>query len=231
MTIIEKALRPIRSYVLRQGRITSSQQMALNEWWPNYGLEIAQFPEEIHWQSLFNRDAVRVMEIGFGMGDSLVALAKAHPEMDFIGVEVHQPGVGKCIHQAQGLGLTNLKIFAEDALAVLAKCPANSLDKVLLLFPDPWPKKKHHKRRIVQTPFASLIAEKLKTAGQFHMATDWEPYAEHMLETLDAHPAYRNTAGKGFFAVQGFERGQTKFERRGQRLGHAIRDLVYEKKA
>ncbi len=172
----------------------------------------------------------RVLEIGFGMGDSLIAMAVKSPEIDFIGIEVHQPGIGRCLTQANHFQLTNLKIFAEDAIGVLEGCIANhSLDKVCLFFPDPWPKTKHHKRRIVQNSFVSLVAQKLKVGGQFHMATDWKDYADHMLAVLEKSPAFANQFGPGQVAPSQFERPSTKFEMRGQKLGHQIWDLVYKR--
>lgn len=230
MTISEAILRPIRSYVLRQGRMTPSQRAALTDYWAQYGLTVTPDIKPMVWQEIFGREAPCHLEIGFGMGNSLLAMAKAHPECDFIGIEVHQPGVGRCLAKAQDLKLTNLKIFADDALTVLERCVGSaSLDKILLLFPDPWPKLKHHKRRIVQPAFAQLIAQKLKPQGRFQLATDWQPYADHMLTTLDACPVLMNDFGKGHFAPSGFERLTTKFELRGQKLGHSIWDLVYRR--
>ncbi|MBS0286580.1 MAG: tRNA (guanosine(46)-N7)-methyltransferase TrmB [Proteobacteria bacterium] len=229
MTLTQKPPRPIRSYVVRQGRSSKSQQQARDLYWQQYGLNLSE--GFCGWPAVFGRDAARVLEIGFGMGDTLITLAKAHPEMDFIGIEVHPPGVGRCLVQAQAHGLTNLKLYAEDALSVLEEAiPDGSLDKVLLYFPDPWPKKKHHKRRIVQSNFVNLVAQKLKPGGVFHMATDWQAYADHMLAILEACPALRNTFGKSTFAPSQYLRPLTKFEARGQKLGHDIWDLVYERR-
>ncbi len=229
MTTLEKPRRAIRSYVLRQGRITPSQKEALSTAWDHYGLEINA--KIYQWDEVFARKAPRILEIGFGMGDSLFTLAQSHPENDYIGIEVHAPGVGSLLAKAQAHCLTNLKVFASDAVEVLVKSVKdNSLDKVLLLFPDPWPKKKHHKRRIVQSEFVQLVADKLKPNGFFHLATDWQPYADHMLAVLDSCPAFANAFGKGNFAPPGYERSLTKFEQRGQRLGHAICDLVFQSK-
>lgn len=221
---LEHPLRTIRSYVLRQGRITGSQQRALSELWSQYGLDVPESTHFYDWQKIFGRAAPCVLEIGFGMGDTLVGLAKAHPEKNFIGVEVHQPGVGHCLQEAHKAGLTNLKIFCHDAKEVLAKCiPDHSLDKILLLFPDPWPKKKHNKRRIVQDHFVSFLAQKLTTQGLFHLATDWQPYADHMIAVLDANTHYvRDEHAE-------CNRLETKFERRGLKLGHQIVDLVYRR--
>ncbi len=226
MTTSEKPIRPIRSYVLRQGRITPSQQQARSEFWPLFGLESGQ-DDLFDWFAIFARQAPVVLEIGFGMGDSLVEMARAEPEKDFVGIEVHQPGIGRILANAKAHQLTNLKVIATDAIDVLTRnVGSESLDKVLLLFPDPWPKTKHHKRRIVSPEFAALIASKLKIGGQFHLATDWQPYAEHMLAVLDACSVLQNQYGQACFAPQN-ARLETKFERRGQNLGHAIRDLIY----
>ncbi len=230
MTLLEKPLRPIRSFVLRQGRISDSQQQARALYWPKFGLSIYQPPMDLNWNQVFGRESKRVLEIGFGMGDSLIAMAQKSPEIDFIGIEVHQPGIGRCLTQANKLQLTNLKIFAEDAIGVLEGCIAdNSLDKVCLFFPDPWPKTKHHKRRIVQNNFISLVAQKLKIGGQFHMATDWKDYADHMLAVLEKSSAFTNQFGPGQCAPNQYERPPTKFEMRGQKLGHEIWDLVYQR--
>lgn len=221
---------PIRSYVLRQGRITPSQKVALEHYWPLYGLET---PVEVNyycWDAIFERKAPVVLEIGFGMGDSLVELALNHPDLNFIGIEVHPPGVGRCLLQAHTLKLKNLKVFSGNALHVLEKAiPPNSLDKVLLLFPDPWPKTRHQKRRIVQKEFAAIIAEKLKLNGFFHLATDWREYADHMLAVLDDCPVFKNYFGKGQFSSDQFGRVTTKYQRRGEKRGHDISDLVYQR--
>lgn len=229
MTDIAKIHRPIRSFVLRQGRMTPSQQEAIQEGWPRYGIALSEGQEVFDWNKIFGREAPRVLEIGFGMGDSLIALAKQHPEMDFLGIEVHQPGVGRTLANAMSQELTNLKIFADDAIEVLKHVAPASLDRVLLLFADPWPKKKHHKRRIVQDAFVEMVAQKLKLHGQFRLATDWQDYADHMLAVLDKSTSFRNCFGQGQYAPSPFERPITKFEMRGQKLGHVIRDLIYER--
>jgi len=218
-------LRSIRSYVRRQGRITPGQANALIHYWDHYCLEFNS-ETAIDWQNLFPRQAPCILEIGFGMGTLLVAMAKQYPDKNFIGVEVHRPGIGQCINQAQREGVSNLKIFAGDALLVLEQIPNQSLEKVLLLFPDPWPKTRHHKRRIVQPAFVKLVAEKLLVGGQFHLATDWQPYAAHMINVLNQCPALKNCFGAENFATD-LERPATKFERRGQKLGHDIWELLY----
>ena len=178
---------PVRSYVLRAGRITQAQRRALDELLPRFGIAYEASPLDL--DRAFGRIAPRVLEIGFGNGDTLVALAASSPDSNFIGVEVHPPGIGHCLLAIQSKELTNVRVIAHDAVEVLAsQLPPASLDEVLLYFPDPWPKKRHHKRRIVQPPFAALVASRLKQGGRFRLATDWEPYAEWMLEILNAEP-------------------------------------------
>jgi tRNA (guanine-N7-)-methyltransferase len=217
--------RGIRSYVLRAGRITPAQKRALDELLPRHG--IAYTPAPLDLDRVFGRTAPRVLEVGFGNGDTLVEVAARSPERDFVGVEVHPPGVGHCLLEVAARGLTNVRVVVHDAVEVLAHqlAPA-SLDEVLLYFPDPWPKKRHHKRRIVQPAFVALVADRLKPGGRFRLATDWEPYAAWMLEVLDASPAFVNAATGGG-CIDRPERGETRFERRGQRLGHRVFDLEY----
>ncbi len=216
---------PIRSYVLRAGRITQAQRRALDELLPRFGIAYAASPLDL--DRVFGRSATRVLEIGFGNGDTLVGLATGYPDADFIGIEVHPPGIGHCLLKVQSLGLRNVRVVAHDAVEVLANqlMPA-SLDEVLLYFPDPWPKKRHHKRRIVQPAFASLVASRLKHGGKFRLATDWEPYGEWMLEVLNATPGLQNNAPGGRY-VERPDREITRFENRGRRLGHATFDLEY----
>jgi tRNA (guanine-N7-)-methyltransferase len=217
--------RGIRSYVLRAGRITPAQKRALDELLPRFGIPYA--PAAIDFDRVFGRTAPRVLEIGFGNGDTLVELAAESPERDFIGAEVHPPGVGHCLLAVESRGLANVRVIVHDAVEVLAHqvAPA-SLDEVLLYFPDPWPKKRHHKRRIVQPAFAALVADRLKPGGRFKLATDWEPYAAWMLEVLDASPGFANAAAGGG-CVERPQRSATRFERRGQRLGHRVFDLEF----
>jgi len=211
--------------VLRAGRITRAQRRALDELLPRWGIPYS--PVNLDLDSVFGRKAPRVLEIGFGDGDTLVELAAASPQSDFLGVEVHPPGVGHCLLAIETRGLTNLRLIAHDAVEVLAnQLPPASLDEVLLYFPDPWPKKRHHKRRIVQPDFAALIATRLKLGGRFRLATDWEPYAEWMLEVLNAAPGFGNAALGGGF-IDRPDRGATRFENRGRRLGHRVFDLEY----
>jgi tRNA (guanine-N7-)-methyltransferase len=210
---------------MRGGRITRAQRRALDQLMPRLGIPYA--PAALDLDRAFARRAPRVLEIGFGNGDTLVALAAASPEKDFIGIEVHPPGIGHCLLAAESAGLANLRVIAHDAVEVLANMlvPA-SLDEVLLYFPDPWPKKRHHKRRIVQPAFAALVASRLKPGGFFRLATDWEPYAAWMLEVLNASPDFVNAAPDGG-CVERPGRGATRFERRGRRLGHRVFDLEF----
>jgi tRNA (guanine-N7-)-methyltransferase len=218
---------PIRSYVLRAGRMTAAQKRALEELLPRHA--IAYAPEPLDLDRVFGRTAPRVLEIGFGNGDTLVELASASPGTDFIGVEVHPPGVGHCLLAIESRRLANVRVIAHDAVEVLAsQLPASSLDEVLLYFPDPWPKKRHHKRRIVQPAFVSLVASRLKQDGRFRLATDWEPYAAWMLEVLNAAPDLQNASATGG-CIERPERGATRFELRGRRLGHAVFDLEFRR--
>jgi tRNA (guanine-N7-)-methyltransferase len=220
--------RRIRSYVLRAGRLTAAQARALTELWPRYGLDAEGPP--LDFEQVFGRRAPVTLEIGFGNGDNLVALAGRHPERDFIGVEVHPPGVGHLLLQAENTGLTNLKVFRHDAVEVLRdRIRPESLDSILVLFPDPWHKKRHHKRRLVNVEFAELAASRLAVGGTLQLATDWEPYAEQMLEVLNATAALKNRAADGRFVRRGPDRVRTRFEQRGERLGHVVRDLCYER--
>lgn len=220
-------LRAIRSFVIRGGRLTNSQQNALENLWPKYGIEYTG--KILDSVSEFGREAPLVLEIGFGMGDSLLTMAEDNPDKDFIGVEVHRPGVGRLLHEAETRGLTNLKVYCHDAREVLAHCIADDLlDTVQIFFPDPWHKKKHNKRRLVQPDFMALVKSKLRIGGRVHLATDWVPYAEHMMEVMSAAPGYRNAAGANQYSIDS-ARPLTKFEKRGQRLGHAVHDLIFIK--
>ena len=220
-----KRIRKIRSYVKREGRMTKGQARAMEVYWPTMGLEHDMGRLDL--TQVFGREAPVVLEIGFGMGKSLVEMAAAEPEKNFIGIEVHGPGVGACLMYAEELGVTNLRVFEHDAVEILADCiPDATLDRVQLYFPDPWHKKRHHKRRIVQPEFIESVRNKLKMGGVFHMATDWEHYAEHMLEEMSEAPGFTNTAEKDFVPRPDF-RPLTKFEARGQRLGHGVWDLIF----
>lgn len=220
--------RSIRSYVLRAGRITEAQKRALAELLPRLGIPFA--PARIDLDAVLGRRAPRVLEIGFGSGDTLAELAAQRPEADFIGAEVHPPGIGHCLLEIESRGLANVRVVQHDAIEVLEHMIApGALDEVLLYFPDPWPKKRHHKRRIVQPAFAALVADRLKPGGRFKLATDWEPYAAWMLEILNASPAFANAAADGG-CIERPERGATRFERRGRRLGHRVFDLEFIKR-
>jgi len=220
--------RTIRSFVMRAGRTTEGQQRALDEQWPEMGLEVAG--GRIDLAQVFGRSGDTILEIGFGMGDSLIEMAKQAPEKNFIGIEVHKPGVGRLLSRAAEAGLTNIRVYAEDAIEVLDKCiPDASLAGLQLFFPDPWHKKRHHKRRIVQAGFAENVRKKLAVGGVFHMATDWENYAEHMMEVMSAAPGYNNVAGEGQYSPQPEWRPVTKFQKRGERLGHGVWDLMFER--
>jgi len=219
--------RSIRSYVLRAGRMTDAQARALAQLWPIYGIAA---DEPLDLLQLFGRDAPCSLEIGFGNGDNLIALAAAHPERDFIGVEVHAPGVGHLLHTAAEAGLKNLRVAQHDAVELLRERVApQSLDAILVLFPDPWPKKRHHKRRLVNTEFAALAASRLVPGGTLQLATDWTPYAESMCEVLNAAPELRNRATDGSYVPRNPGRLRTRFEARGERLGHAVHDLCFER--
>ncbi len=216
---------PVRSFVLRGGRTTPAQRRALAQLQPRYGIPFAARPLDL--DAVFGRQARRVMEIGFGDGTQLLEQAQAAPDADFIGVEVHPPGIGRCLLGIEARGLENVRIVAHDAVEVLAQQIApDTIDEVQLWFPDPWPKKRHHKRRIVQPAFAALVCGRLKPGGRFRIATDWEPYAEWMLEVLDAAPRLVNAAAGGRY-LEAAGRSPTRFESRGRRLGHAVYDLEY----
>ncbi|BES83774.1 tRNA (guanine-N(7)-)-methyltransferase [Pectobacterium araliae] len=223
-----RPMRRIRSFVRRQGRLTNGQQLALDNYWPVMGVEYQT--EQVDFNALFGRDAPVVLEIGFGMGASLVTMAAQHPEQNFLGIEVHLPGVGACLASAQEAGISNLRVMCHDAIEVLMNMiPDGSLSMVQLFFPDPWHKARHNKRRIVQVPFVQMVQSKLKVGGVFHMATDWEPYAQHMLEVMTSVTEYRNLSDNNEYVERPESRPLTKFEARGQRLGHGVWDLMFER--
>ncbi len=218
---------PVRSYVMRAGRVTRAQRRALDELMPAWGIPFCDALLDL--DAVFGRRAPRVTEIGFGDGATLLDLAARSPASDFIGVEVHPPGIGHCLLGIESRGLANLRVIPHDAVEVLDRQIApGSLDELLLYFPDPWPKKRHHKRRIVQPPFVALVADRLKPGGRFRLATDWEPYAAWMLEVLAREPRLENAAAGGGF-IDASERASTRFEARGRRLGHAVFDLCYRR--
>jgi tRNA (guanine-N7-)-methyltransferase len=220
--------RRIRSFVRRQGRTTSAQRRALAEWWARFGIEASQSlldPDRV-----FGRRAPLVLEIGFGDGESLVKMAMADPERDYLGIEVHRPGIGSLLLRVAALGLTNVRVICADAVEVLERqVPDQCLDRVQIFFPDPWPKTRHHKRRLIQPPFVALLSRKLKPGGRLHVATDCEEYARAILDLLNHTSELANAvAGKGF-APRPVYRSPTKFEQRGWRLGHGVWDLSFVK--
>lgn len=222
--------RSIRSFVKRTGRITPSQQRALHDLWPRFGLD--QDDARLDLNSLFGRETDHVLEIGFGNGDTLVAAAVDHPDMDFLGLEVHEPGVGHCLLRAEDAGLSNIRIIIHDAIEVLRIQIADAaLARINLYFPDPWPKKRHHKRRIVAPPFLDLAARKLHAGGTLHIATDWENYARHIDETMTGYAGFRLVERRKHSGDQPLERHTTKFETRGLKKGHHIWDWKYERVA
>lgn len=222
-------LRTVNSFVIRAGRMTEAQQAARDRLWSQYGLEVANGPLDP--QQVFGRRAPLVFEIGFGMGSSLAEMARMAPDKDFVGVEVHPPGIGNLMKLIEQEGLTNLRVYQADAKVVLEQCIADGLlGTVQIFFPDPWPKKRHHKRRLLQREFLDELCPKLAIGGVLHLATDWEPYALQMMEVLSADARFRNVAGAGNY-VADHGRPLTKFEQRGQKLGHGVWDLQFARLA
>ena len=223
--MIELTQRRIRSFVRREGRMTKAQGDALRRLGERYLLE----PQgKLDLDVLFGRPAPRILEIGFGMGDALAIMARERPECDFLGIEVHRPGIGSLLLKLERDAMDNVRVICADAVEVLRQyLPDDGLDAVYLFFPDPWPKTRHHKRRIVQGVFAELVRRKLKPGGRFHLATDWEDYARYMMRVMEAAPGFRNLAGAAKFSPRSPDRPLTKFEQRGQRLGHDVWDLVF----
>ena len=220
--------RSIRSFVRREGRITPAQQRALKDLWPRYGVETSDVP--LDYAVIFGRRAPMILEIGFGNGDALVAEAAAHPEYNYIGVEVHRPGIGNLLRNLESLEISNVRVMLADAKEVLAaQIPEASLSGVHLFFPDPWPKKRHHKRRLVQPDFTVLVMRKLVPGGYIHFATDWKDYAEHMVSVLSRTPGLVEVSGLDEFKAMMASRGQTRYEQRGRKLGNQIWDLVFQR--
>lgn len=218
---------PIRSYVLRQGYYSDAQRRAYETLLPCYGIPFSAEPIDLI--EIFGRTAPKILEIGSGMGETTVAIAQQQPEKDFIAVEVHAPGVGSLLNRIQQLGLTNLKVIAHDALLILQNMlPDASLDGLHIFFPDPWPKARHHKRRLIQPNFVSLLTTRMKPNAYLHIATDWENYAEHILQVLNHEDRLINTASD--YALRPSYRPLTKFEERGLKLGHTIRDIIFRKR-
>lgn len=218
----------IRSFIRRQGRITQGQQLALDNHWDRFCLDPKA---NVDFTQVFGRDASLIVEIGFGNGDSLARMAAANPDKDFIGIEVHRPGVGHLLMLLAEQELNNVRIYCHDAIDIIEhKIADNSLTGVHLFFPDPWPKKKHHKRRIVRPAFVELLVRKLKPGGYFHAATDWQNYAEAMLAVLSSESAMSNISKTNDYCERPDYRSLTKFEQRGIRLGHGVWDLIFTKR-
>lgn len=223
-----KYIRKVKSFVIREGRLTNGQAAAIEQNWPTMGLEYTKTPISI--SEVFGREAPTTLEIGFGMGKSLVEMAATAPERNFIGIEVHKPGVGACLMDAAEQQLTNVRVYQHDGVEIMAdSIGEQSLDCIQLFFPDPWHKKRHHKRRIVQPDFVESLRGNLKIGGVFHMATDWENYAEHMLEVMQQMDGFRNLSPTNNYVERPDSRPLTKFEQRGHRLGHGVWDLMFER--
>jgi tRNA (guanine-N7-)-methyltransferase len=222
------ARRLIRSYVLRQGRMSDAQKRAYESLRERYVIEYRSTPLDL--AAMFGRQAPRILEVGFGMGETTAAIAQAHREVDYLGIEVHSPGVGALLKRLADLGLSNVRVIQHDAVEVVEHMLVpDSLDGVHVFFPDPWPKKRHHKRRLIQTAFVHLLAQRIRPGGYLHLATDWAEYAQQMLAVLSAEPLLENTADG--FAPRPAYRPQTKFERRGLTLGHAVFDVVFRRRS
>lgn len=223
-----RVMRPIRSFVRREGRLTPGQQKALDELWPAFGIDDTQEP--INLETLFGRDAPVVLEIGFGNGASLAEMAQNQAEQNFIGIEVHRPGVGQLLKSIQTLELKNVRVACTDAVELLRnRIPDKSLDRVQIYFPDPWHKKRHHKRRIIQPSFVMMLTDKLKHGGHLHLATDWQDYAEQMLVDVSANQRFINCGNSDGYIERPSYRPVTKFEQRGHRLGHGVWDLLFKR--
>lgn len=219
--------RAIRSFVLRQGHMTAAQQRAIDTLWPRYGLDYRA--ETLDLAQTFGRAAPKVLEIGFGMGAATAEIARRLPDTDFLAADVHGPGVGNLLKLIEEQGIANIRVMRHDAVEIVENMLAdNSLDGIHIFFPDPWHKKRHHKRRLIQAPFAAKLLPKLKSGGYIHLATDWEEYAVQMLDVLRAFPGLENTA-EGYAPTPAY-RPETKFEARGKRLGHGVWDLVFKKR-
>ncbi len=222
--------RSVRSFVMRAGRLTASQKNALQTLWPVFGIE--RGTDMLNFAELFGNDYPVTLEIGYGMGGSLAEMAKTEPQHNFVGIEVHPPGIGNLLKLIQQENLNNIRLLDDDAVQILKqRIPDQSLHRVHLYFPDPWHKKKHHKRRIVQTDFVNLLADKLKPTGLFHMATDWQDYAEHMAKVMEQNENFINTSTSSLYPYidRPDFRPVTKFEKRGLKLGHGVWDLIYQR--
>ena len=220
--------RRIKSFVRREGRSSDKRKQLLKQLWPRFGIN--QDTGIIDFNILFDRQAPTFLEIGFGTGTAILEMATKNPENNYLGVEVYRTGIGQVLSQVDDLGITNIRVFNDDAVDVLThQIPDQSLDGLFLFFPDPWHKKRHHKRRIIKPEFIQLIQQKLQLGGLFHMATDWQHYAEQMLLQMDQAEGFSNISGTGNFSASKADRCETKFERRGLKLGHGVWDLIYKK--
>jgi tRNA (guanine-N7-)-methyltransferase len=223
-----QARRPIRSFVLRAGRVTPAQERALTEVWPSFGLDFDGRPMDL--DAIFGRRAPRCLEIGFGTGELIGALAQADPGTDYLGIEVHRAGVGRLLLKARDEHLTNLRIVCHDAVEVLERSLADdSFDSILIFFPDPWHKKRHHKRRLIDAPFVETLTGKLRPGGILRLATDWQAYAEQMLAVCSGCGRLASLSDDGRYVERPAFRAPTRFERRGERLGHGVWDLAYRR--
>ncbi len=224
----DKPMRQVRSFVRRAGRMTSRQQRYYEQYWPQYGIEVTG--EQLNFPAIFHNQQPVFLEIGFGMGHALASFAELHPQQNYLGIEVHSPGIGRLFAEIDANGLSNIRVICADAVDVLEKNIAElSLDGVYILFPDPWHKKRHNKRRLIQPAFINLLTSRVKLGGRIHLATDWQEYALQMMDVMSAQPNLVNIAGDGNYADNA-ERPKTKFEQRGERLGHGVWDLIFIKK-
>jgi len=220
--------RRIRSFVLRAGRMTAAQERALAQLWPSYGIHLGDAPLDL--DAIFGRHAPRCLEIGFGIGEVIGSLAESNPHIDYLGIEVHRPGVGRLLLRAAQANARNLRIICHDAALVLKELPNGSFDEILVFFPDPWHKKRHHKRRLINQAFVASAAAKLRGDGVLRLATDWQDYAEQMLDVCNANPELASLSPAGSYVARPDFRPPTRFERRGTRLGHGVWDLAYRKR-
>jgi len=222
--------RRVRSFVLRAGRVTAAQERALRELWPRYGVEFRGAPLDL--DAIFGRSAPRCLEIGFGAGEVIASLAEAHPGIDYLGIEVHRAGVGRLLLRAEQSQLSNLRVICHDAVEVLSLGIADgSFDEILVFFPDPWHKKRHHKRRLIEPGFVRTLARTLRPGGVLRLATDWQAYAEQMLAVCAGEPQLHSASPDGLYAPRPEFRTMTRFETRGERLGHGVWDLAYTKRS
>ena len=229
MTAAVPPKRIVRSFVRREGRLTRGQRRALEQLWPRYGIPAGE--EVLDLEAVFGRRAPVVLEIGFGNGEALLAMAAARPGTDYLGIEVHRPGIGRLLLGLEAQGLSNVRVLEGDAAELLARrLPGASLDAVHIFFPDPWPKKRHHKRRLVQPAFVELLRTRLKPGGRLHLATDWRDYAEHMAAVMERAPGFRNLSPHPPYIERPPDRPRTRFERRGADLGHGVWDLLYQRR-